>query len=74
MLIKEGLGDGKIKWEIENGKLLILSFNFMFIMRNTIFCSLSFIIDIHAFFPEGSETTSKGRKKLMTAKEVMHYT
>lgn len=38
-----------------NGKLLILSFNFMFIMRNTIFCSLSFIIDIHAFFPEGSD-------------------
>ena len=29
MLIKEGLGDGKIKWEIENGKLLILSFYFM---------------------------------------------
>ena len=44
MLIKAGLGDGKIKWEIENGKLLILSFNFMFIMRNTIF--------------SGSETTS----------------
>lgn len=29
MLIKAGLGDGKIKWEIENGKLLILSFYFM---------------------------------------------
>ena len=37
MLIKAGLGDRKIKWEIENGKLLILSFNFMFIMRNAIF-------------------------------------
>lgn len=60
MLIKAGLEDRKIKWEIENGKLLILSFNFMFIMWNTIF--------------SGSETTSKERKKLMTVKEVMHYT
>lgn len=57
MLIKAGLGDGKIKWEIENGKLLILSFYVK--MRNAIF--------------SGSETTSKERKKLMTVKEVIHY-